>query len=53
MREHTFLPGNFSTLYTTPKEKVSSMIDRLYYDPYERRDQLTLSSNPDGEMPQS
>lgn len=48
MRDNVFLPGNFSTLYLTPREKVDSMVARLYYDPYERREQMMLSENPEG-----
>lgn len=48
MREYTFLPGNFSTLYRCPKQKVNNMVNRLSYDPYERREQLVLTNNPDG-----
>lgn len=46
MRENNFMPGNFRALNVGSKEKVAAMVNRLNYDPYERRDQLTLSDNP-------
>lgn len=48
IKENTFLPGNFSTLYRCSKEKVQNMVNRLSYDPYERREQLMLADNPEG-----
>ena len=48
MRDNTFHPGNFSTLYKCPKERVHDMVNRLSYDPYERREQLILTDNPEG-----
>ncbi|KAF6040043.1 hypothetical protein EB796_001650 [Bugula neritina] len=49
IKENTFLPGNFSTLYRCSKEKVQNMVNRLSYDPYERREQLMLADNPEGD----
>ena len=48
MRDHTYLPGNFCTLYRPPKERIREMVNRLNYDPIERREQLILTDNPEG-----
>ncbi|XP_067952162.1 uncharacterized protein [Watersipora subatra] len=51
LRENTYQPGNFSTLNKCSREKVEDMVNRLSYDPYERREQLILDSNPEGDAP--
>lgn len=48
MRENTFIPGNFSTSYKSTKQKVAETINRLSYDPYERRQKRHMAEMQTG-----